>query len=112
MYITPERLKTLIEHAQATGEITAELVEAVTKIAQGRVRRAGVRFHTEDYVQECLLDLCTKLHHIDPSKNAFAYITTMCWHRFLQVHRSGKLEAKKLAGLTDKLRCDKKPPEI
>lgn len=102
-YIKPERLRTLIEEAQATNAVSEELAVAIEKIARGRFAKAGIT-DDDDAVQHAVCHVLTKLHMIDTSRNAFSYITAIVWREFLHLRRGTIRDAKIVTKYAERLR--------
>ena len=82
MYLTPQKLKELVLDAQRQGRMTADLAQAVARIAAGvwagggKGRCAGVE--EEDFCQHVVGHMLTRFHFIDPEREVFNYLTTTC----------------------------------
>src|SRR4051794_15141337 len=73
VYVKKERLKELVEEAQATGQASEELCEVVRKIAAGTARRFRFKCDVADFEADCVLLILTKPRRIDTTLNVFSW---------------------------------------
>ena len=92
---TKNALLDKIQDARDKGQPSTELVEAIERIARGRVQKLGLT-DLDDFVQEAIMHTLQKLHLIDLRKSPFSYITSMVWRKFLALARKEQNEKAKI----------------
>jgi DNA-directed RNA polymerase specialized sigma24 family protein len=77
-YTDRDEIAELVVEWRKTGEMPQRMVEVVTLIATGVMKRYARNQNLDDCVQDCLVIIILKEHLFDIKKNLFAYITTLC----------------------------------
>lgn len=90
IYCDKSELSDHIRDYQANKVITEPLLNVLYKIARGLQSKYHFPIESEDLVHDAVLTCLQKLDRIDPAKNCFSYLTTICFNSFRGQVRSQK----------------------
>jgi len=95
-YITNKELSVELVNYREEGVISEELGEMIISIATNYSNKGSFSSYSwkRDMISEAVFTCVKYIHNIDPEKNPFSYITTVCHNAFVNYIRKQKKHSK------------------
>jgi DNA-directed RNA polymerase specialized sigma24 family protein len=94
--VTNEELRRWVRAARKSGKPSAELCEAIQRIARGVREHFHRQSETDDFVSDCVVKILETLPRVDLAKNVFGYFTNVCINLARNQHGRTEREKRKL----------------